>query len=259
MYANFNEFYHKQQTRKNINTAMQHVESIPFIDPDTNRRKASIVNERGIVLSTVSDRYTLVQNKDVFLPFIDRFGLDSVKKFHAYKSQFIMEINTGREFNLNSNDIIKERLIIQNSYNKTRSFSFMFGAFRMVCSNGLYSSVAYAAVKKIHVGVIPINDIVQGALNNYDQNNFDQWYRLRDKNIDPDFMPIIKNYNPFNEDAPPDRYFSYQFDRSFKQDRGANLWHVFNAYNFAIANTTNDIRKRISANKKAEAFLLSNV
>ena len=226
------------------------------------------------VISEVSDKYTLVDNKTLVQPFVNRFGMPSKVTEYANRKSYLFEFMTGRTMDFGNGDIIKEKLIIANSYDKTKSFSFFFGAFRMVCTNGLFTAMASAITfKKIHVGEIPVADLVKAALENYGSNNFEFWKRLHDKPLTvKEEVKLIEKWVPFNFEKPEDGSTSpmelannrvknmattlVSGDENVNNQR--NAWGLFNQLNQAIRREfpgTKSIAKRIQGDTRSEKYL----
>jgi hypothetical protein len=250
--------------------------------------KFAIVNKENMAkLSEVSKRYTLVRNIDVFKPFVEQFGYENIEKFYGYGGHYgstkyyHMEIKTGRRFNFGTEekpDWIDETLVISNSYNKTRSFTFRLGAFRWVCSNGLYSGRALVNYKKIHVGEIPVQKLVFQALLKYQDNSFDNWKRLKEVPLTLEKrLSIIDNMKVFNEKDKEgkeiesnmrlNRAIRYTAKRRITNnsndvDNQANGWGLYNQINYAVdyeIRGNSQVERRITANKTVEDYLLSEV
>src|SRR3990167_3094681 len=131
----------------------------------------------GQRISTVSERYCLVHNEQLLRPFVNQFGIDNMTNLVQYGNgrYLFASFETGRQFDMGNGDIINERIILQNSYDKTKSFNFGLGAFRRVCVNQLFNSQSLISYRKIHVGVIPVTELVCEALSNYTTNQFSFW------------------------------------------------------------------------------------
>jgi hypothetical protein len=240
---------------------------------------AIIRKDTGQKLSDVSKRYTLVRNYEVFNPFIQHFGADKVKKFYGYGNSkyYYLELDTGRSFNFGTDtepDEVNERLIIQNSYNKTRSFSFMLGAFRWVCSNGLYTGEAIVSYKKIHTGYIPTTELVYKALCRYTDNSFDTWKQLKEKPLTLDEeLEIVEGFEAkeLKEETKKDRWninnqIKYtarrRIERETSIDNQRNGWGLLNGVNWSIARNlygSSKTSERITANKRLENYLVEKV
>jgi len=256
----------------------------PVHKVEAGNGKYHLINgQTGSVISEVSGRYELVQNDKVFRPFIEKFGLENVKRFYQYGNgrYTFAEFETGRTFNLGmatgEADIIRERLVVQNSYDKTRAFSFMLGAFRLVCTNGLYSGQAIIAFRKKHVGEIPIDEMVSNALTSYHSNSFELWSRLKGVSLTQDQEIALVNgfqaYEVKNTEANSfyyDRNSNKQINSRIQQiashliqkpetiDNQRNGWGLYNQINRGIANTIDrrtEINKIILGNKNAETYL----
>ena len=261
------------------------VEKVPMGE---NGKFAIVNKETGGKLSEVSKRYTLVRNADVFKPFIEQFGYENIKTFYGYgggrygdTKYFHMEIKTGRSMNFGTEeapDIIEETLVISNSYNKTKSFTFRLGAFRWVCSNGLYSGKALINYKKIHVGEIPVQKLVFQAILQYQDNSFDNWKSLKEIPLTLEKrLSIVKNMKIFNEtDKEGEKIWSnvrlnnsirYRAESKLRNNDNAvdnqeNGWGLYNQINWAINNEINgnsQIDRRITANKRMEEYLMEVV
>lgn len=236
----------------------------------------------GNIISHVSGRYELVPNEKVFRPFVQQFGLENLKRFFQYGNgkYTFAEFNTGRRFNLGTEegpDMVDERLVIQNSYDKTKAFSFMFGAFRHVCTNGLYSGQAIIAFRQKHIGEIPVDDMVRTVFSHYQENNFDLWRKLKEVPLSKDDeIALVNGFQAFEvkkEDAN-----SFYYDRNTNKqvnnriqslttrlierpenlDNQRNAWGLFNQFNRAIAGVVDgrsQINKVILGNKNAELYL----
>jgi hypothetical protein len=234
-------------------------------------------------IASVSDKYTLVKNKDLISPIIEVLGIDSLESINMQGSyNWVYTFNTGRQFEIVPGDIINERLIVQNSYDKSRSFAFMLGAFRFVCTNGLYTGTAHLNYKSIHVGDIPVDDLVSNALNSYECNQFSHWSRLADIELDLDQeLDILNGFRAFevkNSDYASNQTsywaldkrndkLNYQINRRASQlvkrdesiDNHRSIWGLYNALNAGINYAISDrqINTKILANKRAEAYCLS--
>lgn len=230
------------------------------------------------VIAKVSDQYTLVDNKRLVTPFIEKFGEPVKVTEYSNRKSYIFEFNTGRDFDLGGGDIIKERIIIANSYDKTKSFSFFFGAFRMVCTNGLYTAMgAVIAFKKRHVGEIPVDELTKNALGSYTENKFSFWKRLKEIPLTLEQeVNLIDKWVPFEFEKETEQEFNMveyknktiknrvaklvQGSESLNNQR--NAWGLFNQMNYGIAReyrTPAMVTKRIAGDKRSEKFLAESL
>jgi hypothetical protein len=244
-----------------------------------------LVDFTGRVISHVSDGYALVQTRDVVAPFVERFGIENVKKVRVQGQRqgyggrvqnfAHVAIETGRTFAFKYNgqeDVIRERLIIENSYNKTRSFRFMFGAFRSVCANGLYTGQAVAAIRRAHVGRIDVPGLVSDVMASWENQSFDLWRDFQaspmtleeEKALAASFAP----FDPGTDEAPNltarrtnaaiQRRALAAVGRDESLDNQRNAWGLLNGLNFAIAKelrTPSALPRVIAANVAAERML----
>lgn len=268
---------------------------IPVEIADRDDGRFLVDRDNSRVISRVSDRYELVRNEDLVKPLVQEFGIGNVsmiKRIGAY--QFFYKVNTGRQFDIAGNgDIVDEQIVITNSYNKTRSFNFMFGAFRLICTNGLYTGQCTFNYRKIHVGDIPVAELVQNVLDNYTKNDFKLWRALAAKPLQlEEQKELIHNFNAFEVDpkkAKAPTYIDmdgieretaiYMMDGNQKLNKliqrqalmeverpeglnnQRNAWGLFNAFNYSINRLCkqSDLGKKILGNKTAENYLMQNL
>lgn len=110
-------------------------------------------------LAKVSSQYKLVQHRDVVAQIFEnlieqKFPIDTVnitvtenggKLFARFRSKDGIEIE--------KDDIIKPEVILTNSCDTSKRFYLNWGAFRLVCSNGMVipdKRFAHKAVRKLH-------------------------------------------------------------------------------------------------------------
>lgn len=233
----------------------------------------------GRQISEVSKRYELVQNRDVLLPFVNAFGVDRLAQLFSHQSgrSFYMSIDTGRDFDIGGGDIIKERFIVQNSYDKTRSFRFSLGAFRKVCSNDLYAFFAGVNYRKIHVGTIPVADLIAQGLNTFQSNNFSIWRNMREIPLAKEAgLEVVDAFEPFEvkeKHAHRWQWTQAEIDNDWIRNLARrninaeedlnnqrNLWGVYNGINAAIWRGVPDnsnISRVVTANKRLEDYLIN--
>jgi len=181
---------------------------------------------------------------------------------------------TGREFDFGGGDTLKEKILVRNSYDKTKSFSFMCGAFRMVCSNGLYVGVgSVLAYKKIHVGEIPVDSIVNDALSRYSKNDFSFWRKLKEIPLTVEKeIEVLNNWQPYEVkdeektwkgNSLLNRWVKNYAERRIKSnesiDNQRNAWGLFNQMNQAIDRVVprGQVDKKIAGNERMEVYLKS--
>jgi len=262
------------RTQLKLDRAFFPVEKRVAYDDKGGRMHAIVDVAGGTVISRVSEKYTLVDNRRLVEPFVRRFGLPDKVVEYSNRKSYIFEFFTGRNVDFGDGDVIREKLVIANSYDRTKSFSFFFGAFRMVCTNGLYTAMGLAiAFKKIHVGEIPVDALVKSALENYEKNDFGFWKRLKERELSVDQeLGILKDWVPFEfkKEKPEDvslveagnnrirRYAERAITGPETANNQRNAWGLFNVCNQAIKReywTPKAVVKRIQGDRRTEVYL----
>lgn len=232
----------------------------------------------GQRISEVSKQYTLIDNKRLLMPFLNHFGIGSMRELRTYGGgkYLYVSFDTGRQFDMGRGDFIKERLIIKNSYDKTRAFSFMLGAYRMVCSNGLYAFDSVGLdCNKIHVGDIPVEQLIDGVLNRYSENTFQLWRNFADTPMSlEEQLALSAGFKAYLEEEKAGTLKSvltneavnkqvnertnYYLNFPESVDNQRTAWGLYNQMNRAITKVVNgnsEINKRMLGNKNAERYI----
>jgi len=272
--------YTPEQKRQAVERTFFPVEKIE----NTGQDDCSIVNSNsGRVISNVSKRYTLIPNRRLVEPIGNKLGWDKLTGLHVWGKNYQYTFNTGREIEISENDRVKERLLIGNSYDKTKSFSFMFGAFRMVCSNGMFTGQAIVAYKKIHVGYIPVDEIVNKVLDSYQSNQFDLWRDFaKHPMTEKEELELVANFKAYKE-PEEDKHKEYRgtyyenkdsiyLNRRIREraseyvakpeslDNHRSAWGLYNQINRSIARNydlqgNSNYTKRVNGNLSAEKYI----
>lgn len=214
-----------------------------------------------LITRKVSERYALIPNKDVIQPLIDYFGAENVSVNVTKKHIYVYTINTGRKFEIAPNDFVTEKIVIGKSYNKGMRFVVMFGAFRDVCANGLFSGEAFINYRKCHVGKIPVAELVDQIISGYQENNFEKWRAFAQISLTLDQeLELIDTFAALSGDSAETRLHNNVIKGVAKLkvkdvesiDNSRNAWGLFNALNWAINVRLLDMQNKINANIKAE-------
>lgn len=243
------------------------VEKIPVEDGYALRGTRS-----GRVFSHVSENYCLVQNRDILLPFLDRFGAKSVRKLIglAGGKTLITEFETGEDVQIGG-EVLRQRLLITNSYDKSRAFSFILGAFRTYCGNGLYNGAAELAAKRVHIGNIKVNAAIEEVFASYgDKKKFDHWRRMAETPVTPEKeKEFIETFQPYDlkDDQRTENYYRTKnvrrlataFEAASRLRESDTVWGLYNKLNWSISRVirTRDLRELVKVNRRLEAHALN--
>ena len=129
-----------------------------------------IVDESGTPLATVTEKYTLVTNRE-FVSAVDMAADELGLKVEAERGKY----NNGRSYyklvlpNLSMQvpgdaSVTKATIDIQNDYRGGGSLKLLAGWFRMVCENGLVVGEIASRDIKRHTGDIDLMEFVKPAL-----------------------------------------------------------------------------------------------
>lgn len=136
-----------------------------YVDGLDTGKDAIIKKSPHQVLSVVGRGYGLVEHKTAIGVF------DSVLR-KSYKKEPVRSVilvkdgarsyttyNVPEKIVLHGKDVVCIRLILQNSYDETKSMSIMLGGYRLVCSNGLVIGETLVRIVRKHTSGLDINSL----------------------------------------------------------------------------------------------------
>lgn len=138
------------------------LEEVEIAGKPANRFKAVVNETTNNVEAIVSDKYTLIQHREIFEPVVQamkQFGIGikgTVIKDggRCYADilfddpRFKVDVGAASQ----KGDLINFGLRFFNSYDKTTSFGAEVFAMRLVCLNGMISAMKIKSIHEIHAG-----------------------------------------------------------------------------------------------------------
>ena len=208
------------------------------VDPKTIY---NVRRDTGAVLGRTSERYGLVQNREVIGLLEDAFGKADLGGF---KSKVIVTGEGERMFatydfetqrrKLKVGDEIGMRLTAQNSFDGHLKLSFAIGALRLVCTNGMASmekDVDMVSKHKSGIDVSFLADAAKHSVSRFEAvcQNYD---RLSEVEFDHD-----KGFNILNRlvkskvvaERHAKKIAAIWASPDYKEDEARSLWNLYNA------------------------------
>lgn len=212
-------------------------------------RKAVVRTDTMQALGIVSNGYGLVKHGlvvDTFREAGKEFGVsEKIQLTNNGGNLFYEMLFPKTEGEVKKGDIVRMRMLIKNSYNGMNSLQIIFGAFRLVCLNGMVIGTKFLAFNYRHIGNV-------GGLNNENsldllkvKDTFEQYFHLFNSS-----MPIMSamaqkqlsiDKSLFEKEfvALPE-YIRRQAFNTFYEDKDKSVWGYYNALTYAI---THNLRK----------------
>lgn len=216
-----------------------------------NKGYNQIPNKQAVVrtdtmdtLGIVSSEYGLVKHASV----VDSFR-EAGKKYHV--SEKISLTNNGAQLfyqmtfpkvqaEVQKGDFIQMMMIVKNSYNSMNSLQVVFGAFRLVCTNGMILGTKFVSFNYKHIG----------RVGGFNEDNIAETLQLKDKfenyiNVFGEQAPMltamtkksVANYsglfNPKEVNLP--QYLLSEASQSFENEKDKSVWGYYNSLTYAIS------------------------
>jgi hypothetical protein len=133
-------------------------------------RMELIVDERDAVLGCVTERYTLVQNRDLLTALdlaADAAGVrlePQAARYENGRAEYKFNL-PGQAFAITRDPSLHvPQIVLRNDYRGSGGLGIMAGWFRMICSNGMViGEVAHQKLRR-HVGEIDLYGFVQAGV-----------------------------------------------------------------------------------------------
>ncbi|GGJ55680.1 DUF932 domain-containing protein [Deinococcus roseus] len=228
--------------------------------------KAIIRPDTGKVLSVQRKSYQLIKNDEVFPQFeelmkksLDTEGMytqdsicygggQSMREYHF--PQHKIEVRDG--------DTVTLRLRAVNSYDGASSFGFMFGGFRLICSNGMVIGTKIKELQFRHTRNAEERALadLEKVLNAY-QSTAELWKTWTRRSItDDQVLSIITSMPGTNEKIQALILNQYLQET---QELGRTLWALFNALTHWSTHAEFSNRTIHAGNQKAIVLKRENV
>lgn len=235
--------------------------------------RTALFADNGYKIANVSEGYKLIKNEEIIMPFVERFGESAFKRVTTINNgkSVLYEIETGLDIEVAPGDVLKQRLLVVNSYDKTKAFKFVLGAFRSYCFNGLYNGLALMNIQRVHYGnydvMGPINEVL-GRFN--DLSQYDHWRTMAKTDISQeDQKGFIESFKPYETE---DEYttgalrnkeiqrIAGNYERYRAPQERSTVWGLYNKVNWSIARAfrTRDQREYVKVNGKLESALMKH-
>lgn len=150
--------------------SLSEVEVDGVSDEQNNRFKAVVNNSTHEVETMVSDKYLLINHRQIFEPVVQamkNLGINVTGKViidggRCYADilfddpRFKVDVSKGEQMqklrNHEKTDIINFGMRFFNSYDKTKSFGAEVFGLRLICLNGMVAPVKLESIREAHTG-----------------------------------------------------------------------------------------------------------
>lgn len=228
-------------------------------DNNENGKWNAVTNDAtGEIIAIHKDKYRLHKNEDVFGAFdtalassnLDLAGLIVTDELAYNGGRAVRSYRMpAHKVDIGENDPVNLMLQVQNSYDGSRRFGMDFGAFRVLCSNGLVIGENMCAVKAKHTDGLDINSVtnhLNDAIEVFQQSN-GQWSQWQETPC-PDGIPqsVIGNIGGVSDTAKERILDHYHHEA---QNLGRNIWVLYNSLTWW--STHEEVKESAQANASA--------
>jgi hypothetical protein len=206
---------------------------------DSNNKWNAITNDTtGEILAIHKDKYCLQKNEDVFGQFNQALA-ESALDLRGLIVEDELAYNGGRairtyrmpahQVDIGEADPVTLMLKVQNSYDGSRRFGINFGAFRVLCSNGLVVGNNMCEIKAKHTSGLDMGAVTRSLSDAIEvfQQSAGQWAQWQETPC-PDGVPLsVVNAIPGISDSLKERILGYYRTESLIKCQ--NIWVLYNS------------------------------
>lgn len=200
-------------------------------------RKAVVRTDTMQTLGLVSNDYGLVKHSTVIDTFRKNVKQDVTEKVnltHDGAVLFYQMMFPKVESEIRKGDLVRMQMIVKNSYNGSNTLQIIFGAFRLVCSNGMILGTKFLSFNFKHIGEVGgINDeMVQNSFVEYVNSFSDKMETVKQMSRVPATI-TDDAFNPKKIEMP--QYLLDEAKTSFQTEQDKTVWGYYNALTFAVS------------------------
>lgn len=235
---------------------------------EIKNKKAVVRTDTNQALGIASDNYGLVKHATVIDQFREagaEYGVEEKISLTKNGANLFYQMTFPKvEAEVQKGDIVRMMMIAKNSYNSGSSLQVIFGAFRLVCENGMILGTKFLSFNFRHIGNVGgVNDIE--IMNQY-KDSYTNYIKLFGEKM-PIITAMAQKEIPnegllFDKDAVHiPEYLLKEAESSFNTHNDKSLWGYYNSLTDAV---THKMRKEspalainygITAWKAAESYM----
>lgn len=226
------------------------------------------------VVNTCSSTYELINNQELITPVIEKleaaYDLKIKASVHNYSRFHVDFVIQDHNVGTRKKDDIFPRIRLNNSYDGSMKYSYEFGFYRLVCTNGLTAPIAGTQhkMKMMHTPAAGDSVALNKTLDAIDifveqSAQIIKGYKpLMDKNYKTLAQATEKMMEAIKETKYPGRQSELAAERLAKEVNMGyplNDWLVYNAMNFALFQNESKMKehKRAGMDIKVLNYLLN--
>lgn len=204
-------------------------------------KKAVVRTDTGDTLGIVSDDYGLVKHStiiDSFRKAGSKYGVTEKISLAKNGAQLFYQMTFPKiQLEVQKGDLINMMMIAKNSYNGMNSLQVIFGAFRLVCENGLILGTQFLGFNYRHVGTV--GGILDAELTGQYKVAYAQYIKLFGERA-PLIQKMVKQpvtgdklFDPKETNIP--KYLLVEAENKFKSENNMSVWNYYNSLTYAIS------------------------
>ena len=203
-------------------------------------RQAVVRTDKDMAIGVVSKKYALLPHDNVVGAFREALEGQNVQ-------ERVMLTHNGARLNLEltlpdikidvgGGDEIAMRLIVKNSYDGSHKLQIVFGAFRLVCSNGMVIGRKFLSINRRHIGNVTIEvEAVKKQVAMLTELFKKEMPTMREM-VKTNLVPSpAEFFNPKEMEIPA--YLAQVAARNYEVEKGKTLWDAYNATTAAITHS----------------------
>jgi hypothetical protein len=209
-----------------------------FIVPN---RLAVVRTDTMRPIGVVSNKYALLPHADVVDAMRDTLKGQETEETIALRrngARMYLQITLPKITLKVEGDEVAMRLVVANSCDRSRKVTIAFGAYRLVCANGMIIGQRYISVSRRHIGEVAIEvEQIRKQMTMLTQQ-FEETAPII-KRMATKLLPSSKKFFDPNALHIP-TYLTAIARQEFKKEKDGTVWDAYNALTFAI---THKMRK----------------
>lgn len=201
--------------------------------------------ERTIV-NVCSKGYELLPNEKIFEPVLEAVSKNfdvELKANSRNSSKFYLDmVIKDKSYKVLTKDIVVPRVRVMNSYDGSLKFSYQFGFFRMVCSNGLMAPIKEKSTlfKSMHTPriITQVDRLLESTVEftEHAQEFVEAFKSMADKKLSMEEATQLIDSIVKNTKAPSKRKENMMERLAIESKMGLPIsnWLVYNAINYEL-------------------------
>lgn len=205
-----------------------------------SNRQAVVRTDSNVAIGVVSKKYALVPHAEVVEGFREALKghkvNESIRTTHNGARMHLELMLPDVRVDIGGGDEVALRLVVENSYDGSHKLQIIFGALRLVCSNGMVIGRKFLSLNRRHIGTVGVDvEMVRKQVEMLTELFKKELPTMKEMNTTRLVPAPAEFFDPKTLHIPA--YLTKIAAKNYVDAKGKTVWDAYNATTAAITHS----------------------